>query len=366
MVKITFITFCVIILLFGTACQPTLISQAQLPTIAVLPTAIHTTIPTYTPNAIATETATPSVTPTLTDTPTATLPFEVVTAAVPTQRPSSELSATLAVSPAPTATLDFVYPTNTLSMPISFTLSATPLPASFIIGYSAGGRAIITQTIGTGAQVIMLVGGIHGGWEANTVSLIDELIAHFTASPGAIMPNITLLFIASLNPDGLVYGRDLSGRFNDHGVDLNRNWGCEWSPQAEWREGPVDPGPRAFSEPETQALATFIQQLRPALVLFYHSAANGIFEGNCDGTTHSLAMAAVLGDATGYTYGRPFSEYRVTGTAANWVDGQGIPSADVELAVWQETEFERNLRGIMALQCWLAGAAADGLEMCRQ
>jgi predicted deacylase len=210
------------------------------------------------------------------------------------------------------------------------------------------------------------VGGIHGGWEANTVVLVQQLIAYFTQTPGDVLPGMSLILIPSLNPDGLSVGRSISGRFNNNGVDLNRNWACDWSADAVWREGAVDPGPTAFSEPETTLLAQYIRAQQPAAVLFYHSAANGIFAGECLNTSHSLALAQVYGEATGYPYGQPFTAYRVTGTAANWVDGQGIPAVDVELASWERTEFERNLRGVLALQCWLLGAAVDALPVCRQ
>jgi hypothetical protein len=66
-------------------------------------------------------------------------------------------------------------------------------------------------------------------------------------------------------------------------------------------------------------------------------------------------MSAVLGKATDYSYGSEFTSYPVTGTAPAWVAAQGIASADVELATWRTSEFERNLRGVMALQCWLLG-----------
>jgi hypothetical protein len=88
-------------------------------------------------------------------------------------------------------------------------------------------------------------------------------------------------------------------------------------------------------------------------VLFYHSSAGGIFAGGCEGDHGSALMSQILGQATGYAYGEPFTAYRVTGTAASWVDGEGIPSADVELQTQTDSEFERNLSGIMAIQCWL-------------
>ena len=92
--------------------------------------------------------------------------------------------------------------------------------------------------------------------------------------------------------------------------------------------------------------------------MFYHSAARGVFAGGCDGDHGSQALAAVLGEAANYPYGEEFTAYPVSGTEANWVDGQGIPSVDVELTTTQSSEFTRNLNGVMAVQCWLVGAAA--------
>lgn len=217
---------------------------------------------------------------------------------------------------------------------------------------------MLAYRLGTGDTLLMLVGGVHGGWEGNTVTLVEELIAHFSANPQDILPGMSLLFVPALNPDGVALGRTVNGRFNSNGVDLNRNWGCDWSPEAVFRDIPVSAGNAAFSEPETVSLAALINDLRPATVLFYHSAANGIFAGDCDTTNTgniSGEMSAVLGAATGYSYGQDFSAYEVSGTESNWVDGLGIPSADVELASTEFTEFERNLRGVMALQCWLLG-----------
>jgi hypothetical protein len=238
---------------------------------------------------------------------------------------------------------------------------AAPPPASansFVIGRSVEGRDILAYRFGTGERVLLLVGGIHTGYEANTVLLIQEMIEHFQRAPGDVLPGVSLILIPAANPDGLLRGREAAGRFNANGVDLNRNWACDWSPDARWREYEVDPGPRAFSEPETQALAVLIRQLQPAVVVFYHSAARGVFAGGCDGDHGSQALAAVLGAAANYPYGEEFTAYPVSGTEANWVDGQGIPSVDVELTTTQNSELVRNLNGVMAVQCWLVGEAA--------
>lgn len=230
-------------------------------------------------------------------------------------------------------------------------------PSAILVGQSAGGTSIWARRFGTGSRIILLVGGMHGGWEANTVALVNELIEHFEANPDDVLPGVSLLLIPAANPDGLPFGRTPEGRFNANGVDLNRNWSCGWSASAVWRNQTVNPGASPFSEPETRALAAFIGQVQPAVALFYHSAANGVFAGDCGerggATVDSWAMAGVYGEAAGYSYGQAFSAYPVTGTAASWADGQGIASADVELRSWSESEFAANLRGVMALQAWI-------------
>ncbi len=301
------------ILLFGAACQQPVERAQETPAPPAADGAAPTLIvATRQPRAIA----------------SATVPASATVTASPTVRPS----------PSPALAL------------------AGPQAHPVTIGYSVEGRPIVAQRFGVGERILLLVGGIHGGWEANTVALVEALSEHFAARPDAILPGISIVLIPVANPDGLARGTSQAGRFNANGVDLNRNWGCGWSAEARWRAQQVDPGVRAFSEPETQALAAFIRALQPAAVLFYHSAADGIFAGTCPSAVRagdSAALAAVLGEAAGYSYGEAFTAYPVTGTAASWAHGQGIAAADVELSSRDDPEFERNLRGLLAVQRWL-------------
>lgn len=257
-----------------------------------------------------------------------------------------------------------VTPTLPASIPARADSLAFTTSTDYIFGASVQGRTLVARIIGQGDTALMFVGAIHGGWEANTAQLVSELIAYFEANPEQILPGIRLILIPVLNPDGLILGRTLEGRFNANGVDLNRNWGCDWAPTAVFRDTPVNPGASAFSEPESVALAAYIVQVRPAVVLFYHSAANGIFAGDCVNGGVSDDMSALYGAAAEYSFGAAFTSYPVTGTAATWVDGIGIPSADVELQTTDSTDFMRNLAGIMALQCWALGEAAAALPAC--
>jgi hypothetical protein len=307
--------------------------------------------------AACTPNAAPAPTPTL-------LPSQTPAPAPilrPTQTPRGIATATQPPRPTPTR-----WPLNALSdddRPPPATLDPALLgrvqaregsAGNFTtIGQSVEGRPLVARSFGSGDRLLMLVGGMHGGWEANTVALIDELITHFEATPADVLPGVRILLVPAANPDGLLRGRTPEGRFNTNGVDLNRNWACDWSPEAVWRDQPVNPGPSALSEPETQALSETIRLLRPSAVLFYHSAAAGIFAGDCATGGVSDGLAAVLGEATGYSYGRAFSAYEVNGTAANWADGLGIPAVDIELETWTSSEFERNLRGVITVQQWL-------------
>jgi hypothetical protein len=301
----------------------------------------RTLSPVYTPTTAATATPVPA-----TVTPATATPAPVPATATPAPATAAALWQPLAV-PDQTATAD-----PTLLAQVA---AWAAQPDARTLGLSALGRPIAVRTLGTGPVRVLVVGGIHGGWEANTVALVFGLYAALARDPAAIPPGAAVAFIPAANPDGLVLGRSPAGRFNGRGVDLNRNWACAWSAEAVWRDTPVNPGPRAMSEPETAALAAYLGDVRPAAALFYHSAAGGVFAGQCGGGLDSAVMAATYGNAAGYPYGVPFSAYAVTGTAADWAAGEGIAAADIELFTRDDAEIAPNLRGLLAVLGWAAG-----------
>lgn len=244
-----------------------------------------------------------------------------------------------------------VAPPATLILP---TLTPFPDDTLFAIGQSYEGRTIWAWQFGEGGRTITLVGGIHGGYEGNTVVLAEQLIEHFRRSPQTVLPGIRLVIIPAANPDGLERGSSFQGRFNARGVDLNRNWGCEWSETAVVRTRAVDPGPRPFSEPESLALRSYFLSDQPDAVIFYHSAVGAVFMGECGNRPAADWMGKLLAGATGYPYMSDFEYYDVTGDASNWLAERGVPAAVIELTTHEETEFEENLAGVMALQCYFA------------
>lgn len=209
-----------------------------------------------------------------------------------------------------------------------------------------------------------MVGGIHGGYEWNTILLARELVEHFRSNPDDVPDSLTLTIIPAANPDGLdrVAGTtgefsqaDLLtdttvGRFNGNDVDLNRNWDCNWQPTGIWRGREVNAGGAVFSEPETIALRDYFLQHRPAAVIFLHSALNGVIASGCPETYQpSMELAQIYGDAANYPVYKRFTAYEITGDAGDWLAAHGITSISVELRNHEDLDRAKNLAGMMAV-----------------
>lgn len=250
--------------------------------------------------------------------------------------------------------------------------SLTAESLSRVIGWSAEGLPIRAHRLGSGDRQLILIGGIHGGYEWNTIILSRKLLDHFTQRPEEIPGNVTLHIITNANPDGLMRvtrGRDLEkmdfsavdtppGRFNGNYVDLNRNWDYRWEPKAYWGTREVDPGNAPFSEPETRALRDFILTLKPEQVVFFHSAARGIYYGGKrEGYEPAKTAAEVYSQASGYPLpqGNSLMKYPITGAASNYLYSQDISSITIELATHSNPEFAANLEGVRALLDYLGG-----------
>ncbi len=314
--------------------------------------ALPTTIPT-------------AVVPTAVPLPSATLPPAPETAVPPPTTSPSPTSIISAKPSLPTTTLE---PVETAVLEPVETAPSLPSPAAgyttSVIGYSAEERPLTDIQFGSGPTHIVFIGGIHGGYEWNTILLAYDMIDYFAANPGDIPAEVTLHIIPAANPDGqyLVTGQEarfsaldvaadsLPGRVNGRGVDLNRNWDCNWTPTALWRDQPTSGGAKAFSEPETMALRDFLLELNPAAVIFWHSAANGVFAAGCPGVYQpSLDLAEIYGRAAGYPVYETFTSYQVTGDAGDWLSLQGIPAISVELLSHESTDWSRNLDGVTAV-----------------
>jgi hypothetical protein len=119
----------------------------------------------------------------------------------------------------PTLTPNPLYTPPVFETSTPFELEDGPRPT--IIGFSLAARPIEVYTFGAGEREYLIVAGIHGGYEWNTIALANELITHISENPGAVPTDVTLYIIRNMNPDGEARDHDVDGRVNNKGVDLN-------------------------------------------------------------------------------------------------------------------------------------------------
>ncbi len=241
-------------------------------------------------------------------------------------------------------------------------------PTLGVIGSSVEGRKIESYTFGEGRSHLAFVGGIHGGYEWNSVLLAYQFIDYLSANPKIIPAGFMVTVIPVANPDGLykVVGKEgrftaedvsssqavqVAGRFNANQVDLNRNFDCKWKPESSWRGDTVSAGSAPFSEPEAVAIRDFVLENSPDAVIYWHSQANAVYASECeDGILpKTLEIMNAYADASGYQAIDSFDAYEVTGDTEGWLASIGIPAITVELSSHETVEWEQNVAGIRAL-----------------
>ena len=144
-----------------------------------------------------------------------------------------------AITPVPPTALPRMAPTTLAVVaqgapPVAPPAAVPPVPTAtvqplfegpFSYGHSFGGRSLLAYRLGSGPSVHVIVGGIHGGYEWNTVTLISGTLKYLQENPSLVPDDVTLYVIPCANPDGYAAGTDRErGRMNGNGVDLNRNW----------------------------------------------------------------------------------------------------------------------------------------------
>ncbi len=282
----------------------------------------------------------------------------------PTQIPSATpVPATSVPSPTltPTSTPTFfalVVPSHAqvATREAAFTPTVVPTPVPLVIGQSVQGRPLQVYLFGSGPLKRLMVFGIHGGSEWNTIALADELIPYLSEHPELIPADNTLAILRSLNPDGDARGQSAAGRGNAHGVDLNRNWNAYW--QATWPTRGCDnavsltAGDHPFSEPETLALERYIVKEHFDALISYHSAALGIFPGGNPPFQRSVTLAKAIAAVSKYPYPPVQTGCLITGDLADWAALDGIGAVDLELTDHVNTDFDVNLRVLAALLAW--------------
>jgi predicted deacylase len=247
----------------------------------------------------------------------------------------------------------------------SSTPSATPLPTltptpflrgPIVIGQSVAGRPLEVFQFGSGGRKHMIIAGIHGGYEGNTIRLADQLIAILPSRPDLFLEDVTLYILRALNPDGEVRSDSYKGRVNENLVDLNRNWPAqwesEWPKQGCWTYTYVTGGSHPASEPETRALMNFLLTYEIEALISYHSAALGIFPGGQPPDASSISLAETLDEVSDYPYPPIETGCTYTGQLIDWASIQGIASVDIELTNHEDSDLRQNLDVLEAFLHW--------------
>jgi carboxypeptidase T len=165
-----------------------------------------------------------------------------------------------------------------------------------------------------------------------------------------ILNNTELYFIPCVNPDGYIInnknqpnggGMWRKNAFKNSagvvmGVDLNRNYGFQWGYDNEGSSSNANSetyrGPAAFSEPETQAISSFISDNNFRLCLNFHSHGNFLIhpwghtsELNPDADLFNL-LAGSMTKANCYSTGTGQNTvgYMVNGDADDWMYGDVV------------------------------------------
>lgn len=257
-----------------------------------------------------------------------------------------------------------------LAIVIAPALAAQVTAERETIGSSLEGRPITVARVGSGPIDVIVVGGIHGGYEANSILLAQRFVQHYSNNPQELAPHFTLHVIENMNPDGLhriTGGVDpeqfdfravdtVPGRFNGRGVDLNRNWDGQWRPVSYWGNRQVNTGSEPFSEPETRTVRDYFLRVDPVASVFYQSAGAFLwYSGAEEGWNASRQLAQAYSTGSGYRVLQPRprssnngadNDFDITGSSDDYFYTIGHRNVTVELTTHYEIEWERNLAGL--------------------
>ncbi len=204
-----------------------------------------------------------------------------------------------------------------------------------------------------------------------------------------LIDNREIFIVPVANPDGYVYNQTTNpngggswrkNRKNNgsgcFGIDLNRNYPYGWGLNSGSSNDPCSEtyrGTAAGSEPETQAIMNYIQQVRPKIAFSYHSVAGRYLNpyGYNDSAVKYEIYSEYSSDfasTNNYTYGtvNEMLSYYSSGTTRDYLHSIGgycwtpevggvsfWPSQSLIIPVASE-----NLYATKYL-CWVAGAFAD-------
>ena len=191
-----------------------------------------------------------------------------------------------------------------------------------VYGASLEGTPLSVYLPGSGRAEIVVLASIHGD-EAETTVVVSEALRCLPAG------DLQAAVILCGNPDGMLRGT----RGNARAVDLNRNFPTSnWSPDPvcykaranDARDIALSPGAQPASEPETTALLSLLERLKPRAVVSLHAALACIDDAGGSGLGRQLAARSRLPLLTEIGYPTP-------GSMGTWASEQGLTLVTWEL-----------------------------------
>lgn len=146
------------------------------------------------------------------------------------------------------------------------------------VGKTVAHKPLKTIIAGNKENLIALVGAVHAG-ESGPELLLTVLENLLKTSP-QLLKKVGVAVLPSVNADSremMVEGLPWYLRKNKNGVDLNRNFDCDWEKvtadnnySTAYPESATYRGLYPNSEPETQAVINMVKTLKPKMVMAYH------------------------------------------------------------------------------------------------
>src|SRR6266480_3258865 len=186
---------------------------------------------------------------------------------------------------------------------------------SSVYGASLEGIPLNVYVPESGGHEIIVLASIHGD-EAETTVVVSEALRCIPQG------DLRAAVILCGNPDGMLRGT----RGNARGVDLNRNFPTSnWSPDAvcyktranDARDIALSPGSEPGSEPETRALLSLLERLKPRGIVSLHAALACIDDAGGSHLGRQLAARCTLPLITEIGYPTP-------GSMGTWATQQGL------------------------------------------
>jgi hypothetical protein len=226
---------------------------------------------------------------------------------------------------------------------------------------------------------------------ASVMYFMYWILENYGTDPEAtyLVNNREIFFVPVVNPDGYRYNQTTNpngggswrkNRRNNgsscYGIDLNRNYTYGWGVNSGSSNDPCSEtyrGLSAGSEPETQAVTAFVNQIRPKIGLSFHSVAGRYLNpyGYNDSSISYDIYSEFSSDfaaSNNYTYGtvNEMLAYYSSGTTRDYLHSIGgyFWTPEVGGGSFWPTQSQiipvasENLYGIKYL-CWVGGAFAD-------